>query len=195
MTAEHSFKWMDPDSNQSPTIGHSGCFLVFSIMDKATQIFMSMFLCVHKFWVNTKEHNCQIIWQFYDWLLEEPPNYFPRLAHHFTFSSAMGVGYNFSKDIFFSWISAINGHTPRVCALHISHFWESRCSQCSSARVRAPLYQQTMAGGTGIMRHRRAHKGEVLYEANSQPRRSVQYSVPSFLRWGYYYLILHTCED
>ena len=47
----------------SPHEEHLGCFLVFSIMDKATQIFMSMFLCVHKFWVNTKEHNCQIIWQ------------------------------------------------------------------------------------------------------------------------------------
>ena len=41
---------------------HLGGFLVFSIMNKATQIFMSIFLCVHKFWVNTKEHNYQIIW-------------------------------------------------------------------------------------------------------------------------------------
>ena len=43
--------------------------------------------------------------------------------------------------------------TLHICVplLHISHFWESRCNRCSLARVRAPSYQQSMAGGGRIM--------------------------------------------
>lgn len=65
----------------------------------------------------------------------------------------MGAGYNFSKDtVFFNRISAINGHTPHLCALHLTLLGE-QYSQRSWLRSGHPCIKDAIGGRGGIMRH------------------------------------------
>ena len=74
----------------SSTEEHLGCFSVLAIMNKATQIFMSMFSSIHKFWVNSKGQNCQkVIWLKCVWCFKKEPNSLAQWVCRFAFLPAV----------------------------------------------------------------------------------------------------------